>query len=75
MDVAVSIGEQVGPESRAVSIADTSSWVIETTDITELEVVNVEVGQAVTFTADAFPDVELNGVVIADQSVCIHSER
>jgi HlyD family secretion protein len=65
MDVAVSIGEQVGPESRAVSIADTSSWIIETTDITELEVVNVEVGQAVTFTADAFPDVELNGVVIA----------
>jgi multidrug resistance efflux pump len=63
MEVAVSVGEQVGPESRAVSIADTSSWVIETTDITELEVVDVEVGQAVTFTADALPDAVMSGVV------------
>lgn len=63
MDVAVSVGEQVGLESRAVSIADSSSWVIETTDITELEVVDVAVGQAVTFTADALPDVQMSGTV------------
>ena len=65
MDVSVSVGEQVGPESRAVSVADTSSWVIETTDITELEVVDVAVGQAVTFTADALPGVTMNGKVTA----------
>ena len=65
VDVAVSIGEQVGAESRAVSVADTSSWMIETTDITELEVVDVSVGQAVTFTADALPDVTMEGVVTA----------
>jgi len=64
-DVAVSIGEQVGAESRAVSIVDASSWVVETSDITELEVVNVEVGQKVTFTADALPDVTMDGVVTA----------
>jgi multidrug resistance efflux pump len=63
MDVAVSVGEQAGPESRAVSIADTSSWVIETNDTTELEVVDVAVGQAVTFRADALPDVEMKGTV------------
>lgn len=63
MDVAVEVGEQVGPESRAVSVADPSSWIIETTDITELEVVDVEVGQNVTFTADALPDVAMKGVV------------
>ena len=63
LDVAVDIGEQVGPESRAVSVADTSSWIIETTDITELEVVNVAVGQKVTFTADALSDVTMNGSV------------
>jgi multidrug efflux pump subunit AcrA (membrane-fusion protein) len=63
MDVAVSLGEQVGPESRAVSIADTSAWVIETSDITELEVVNIAVGQAVTFTPDALPDLTLKGIV------------
>jgi len=65
MDVSVDVGEQVGTESRAVSIADTSSWIIETTDITELEVVDVAVGQAVTFTADALPDVTMHGVVTA----------
>ena len=65
VDAAISIGEQVGAESRAVSVADTSSWIIETTDITELEVVNVFVGQAVTFTADALPNVAMTGVVSA----------
>jgi multidrug resistance efflux pump len=64
-DVAVEIGEQVTAESRAVSVVDTSSWMIETSDITELEVVDIAVGQAVTFTADALPDVTMNGVVTA----------
>ena len=63
MDVAVEIGEQVSAESRAVSVADTSAWIVETTDITELEVVKLAEGQAVTFTADALPDVTMNGVV------------
>lgn len=62
-DVAVEIGGQVGAESRAVSVADTSAWMIETTDITELEVVKLAVGQNVTFTADALPDVRMNGAV------------
>jgi multidrug resistance efflux pump len=62
-EVNVEVGEQVGAETRAVSVVDTSSWMIETTDITELEVVDLEVGQKVTFTADALPDVEMSGVV------------
>ena len=63
VDVAISVGEQVGAESRAVSVADTSSWMIETTDITELEVVDVAIGQSVSFVADALPDVTMDGVV------------
>ncbi len=62
-EVAVKAGEQVGAETRAVSLIDTSSWIIETTDVTELEVVKLAVGQKVTFTADALPDVTMNGVV------------
>lgn len=62
-DVAVEVGEQVSAESRAVSVADTSSWIVETSDVTELEVVKLEVGQKVTFTADALSDVTMNGVV------------
>ena len=62
-DVAIEIGEQVTTESRAVSIADTSTWIVETSDITELEVVDVAEGQKVTFTADALSDVVMDGVV------------
>jgi len=62
-DVAVEVGEQVSTESRAISLADTTGWIIETTDVTELEVVNLEVGQPVTFTADALSGVTMTGVV------------
>ncbi|HEX2992456.1 MAG TPA: efflux RND transporter periplasmic adaptor subunit [Anaerolineales bacterium] len=62
-EVAVRVGEQVMPDSRAVSVADPSAWMVETTDITELEVVEIAEGQNVTFTADALPDVIMEGTV------------
>jgi HlyD family secretion protein len=61
--VDVEVGEQVSPESRAVSIADTSAWIVETTDVTELEVVDLEVGQRATLIPDALPDVSMQGVI------------
>ena len=63
VDVSVEVGEQVAAGARAVSIADTSSWIVETSDVTELEVVDLAVGQSVTFTADALPDVTMSGTV------------
>jgi HlyD family secretion protein len=62
-DIHVRAGEQAGPESRAVSIADFSSWIVETTDVTELEVVQLSVGQSVGVRPDALPELELSGVV------------
>ena len=62
-DMAIRVGEQVKPDSRAVSVADPSTWMVETTDITELEVVEIVEGQNVTFTADALPDVIMEGTV------------
>ena len=62
-DVNVEVGEQVGSDVRAVSVIDTSSWMVETTDVTELEVVKLSVGQKVTFTADALPDMTMTGTV------------
>lgn len=62
-DVEIEVGDQVTPQTRAVSVIDPSSWVVETTDVTELEVVNIAEGQRVTFTADALPDVKMKGVV------------
>jgi multidrug resistance efflux pump len=63
MDINVSVNEMVGPETWAVIVADTSQWYIETSDLTELEVVDVVVGQKVSILADALPDVEMSGVV------------
>ncbi len=62
-DVNVKAGEQVSPETRIVSVANFSSWVIETTDVTELEVVKLSEGQTVTFVPDALPDVTLTGTI------------
>ncbi|MBK8781255.1 MAG: HlyD family efflux transporter periplasmic adaptor subunit [Anaerolineales bacterium] len=62
-DVNVNVGEQVGTETRAVSIADFTTWTVETTDITELEVVKLSVGQKVTMIPDALPDLELIGEI------------
>lgn len=64
-DVNVEVGDQVGPETRAVSLADFSAWTVETTDVTELDVVELRVGQRVTIVPDALPGVELSGVVTA----------
>ena len=62
-EVNIADGEQVGPQTWAIKMADTGSWNIETSDVTELEVVNIKEGQKVTFTADALPGVTMNGVV------------
>jgi multidrug resistance efflux pump len=62
-DVDVKAGEQVGAETRAVSIADFSQWLAKTTDLTELEVVKLRQGQNVTLVPDALPDLTLNGTV------------
>lgn len=63
MDVNVAVGEQVGPERWAVKVADTSAWYVETTDLTELEVVKIMVGQKVSILPDALPDAQMTGVV------------
>ena len=62
-DVSVKAGEQVTVETRVISIANFDSWVIETTDITELEVVKLSAGQSVLFVPDALPDVSLKGTI------------
>jgi multidrug resistance efflux pump len=62
-DINVTVGEYVGPEKYAVLLADFSQWYVETSDLTELEVVKVEVGQSVEVVPDAFDDTTLMGTV------------
>ncbi len=63
-DVSVKAGEQVGTETRAVSVVNDSQWFVETTDVTELEVVNLSIGQTVSMRPDALPDLELTGTIV-----------
>ncbi len=56
-------GEQVTPGAPVIHLADFSVWFVETDNLTEIEVVDVAFGQAVTVVPDALPDVTLNGVV------------
>jgi HlyD family secretion protein len=58
-----SVGEQVGMSAPVIALADTSSWEIETSDLTEFDVVGVQPGATVLVTFDAIPDLELPGTV------------
>jgi multidrug efflux pump subunit AcrA (membrane-fusion protein) len=56
-------GETVAAGMAVVTLADLSSWMVETRDLTELDVVHVEVGQDVELTPDALPERALSGTV------------
>ena len=55
--------QSVGPETWVVLLADTSAWTIDTTDLTELEVVKISLDDTVTLKADALPDEVVTGTV------------
>lgn len=57
------VGEFTSPGTSTVTLADISLWKIETTDLTELNVVKFEEGSPVKITFDALPDLELSGKV------------
>jgi HlyD family secretion protein len=63
VDINVTDGQLIGPETWAVLIADFSQWYVETSDLTELEVVKISVGQSVTVAPDALTDKTLKGAV------------
>ena len=57
------VGEMISPAVVVATVTDTSSWIVETDDLTEIEVVRVQPGQNVTLVADALPDLEMTGIV------------
>ena len=63
VDLDLILGEQVTPGSPVATLVDFSQWYIETDNLTEIEVVDVAVGQPVTIVPDALPDVSLTGTV------------
>ena len=61
--VDIKSGESVSPNQPVFTIADFSSWIVKTTDLTEIDVVDLEQGQSATITLDALPDAPLTGEV------------
>ena len=58
-------GGSINAGEIAVTIANTSSWIVKTTDVTEIDVVKLKEGQPVTVTLDAIPDVKLKGKILS----------
>jgi multidrug efflux pump subunit AcrA (membrane-fusion protein) len=61
--LSLKVGEYAGAGQAVVTIADLSNWVVKTTDLTEIDVVNVKEGQPATVKLDAIPNVNLKGTV------------
>ena len=64
-DLPAKQGGSINAGQSAVTIADFSSWLVKTTDLTEIDVVNLAEGQPVTVTLDALPEVELKGEILS----------
>lgn len=62
-DVDVEEGEQALAGQTVITIGDISGWLIETTNLSELEVVRLAVGDRASVTFGALPDLTLSGTV------------
>ena len=58
-------GSSIRPGEVAVTVADFSNWLVQTTDLTEIDVVELTEGDPVIVRLDALPNVELNGTVLS----------
>ena len=59
------LGGSINAGEPAVTVADFSQWLVQTTDLTEIDVVNLEEGQPVTVTLDAIPEAQLTGEILS----------
>ena len=62
-DLTVEAGEIVGPGVPVATLADLSGWKVETTDLTELDIVGVRLGLPARVSFDALPGERVDGVV------------
>ena len=62
-ELPINPGEMVSPGVLVASLADLANWQVETDDLSEVDVVNVQPGAEVSITVDALPGVTLSGKV------------
>jgi multidrug resistance efflux pump len=58
-------GSSIRPGEVAVVLADFSNWLVKTTDLTEIDVVELTENDPVLVTLDALPGVELQGSILS----------
>jgi multidrug efflux pump subunit AcrA (membrane-fusion protein) len=56
--------EWAGVGIQSILLADTSEWFVETTDLSEMDVVRIERGGRVVVVPDALPEVEMTGEIV-----------
>jgi HlyD family secretion protein len=68
--ISPNLGEMVAPNTPVATLVDLSGWLVETTDLSELDVPYISVGDSVEVRFDAIPDRTVAGVVtkIAEMS-------
>jgi multidrug efflux pump subunit AcrA (membrane-fusion protein) len=64
-DLDAKIGGSINAGEPAVTVADFSQWLVQTTDLTEIDVVALQEGQAVTVSLDAIPEAQLAGTILS----------
>jgi HlyD family secretion protein len=64
-DLNAKLGGSINAGEPAVTVADFSEWLVQTTDLTEIDVVNLSEGQPVTVSLDAIPDAQLAGEILS----------
>lgn len=62
-DITVAVGEVAASGVPVVTFGDFSQWQVKTTDLTELDVVDLKIGDPVEIQIDAVPGETLNGTV------------
>jgi multidrug resistance efflux pump len=62
-DLNAKLGNSINAGEPAVTVADFSYWLVNTTDLTEIDVVELAENAPVLVTLDAIPDMELKGTI------------
>ncbi len=64
-DIRVKEGTFVSPGTPLMHLGDLNAWRVQTTSLSELDVVHIQVGAPVTLAFDAVPELEMQGRVVA----------
>ncbi|HVN56190.1 MAG TPA: efflux RND transporter periplasmic adaptor subunit [Anaerolineaceae bacterium] len=60
----MAVGQFIQPGAAVVKLADLSTWLVKTTDLTELNVAKIQPGMTAEVKLDALPDATMNGKVM-----------